>query len=95
MGLGWVGKFYKKTIYTSFNWSSLAKREQQFSTITWFQLYNKHTLSNLILDFKFDHGLPTLHIEVLIHLDPKSLEPNNFYQLILFLPYEQREEAVQ
>ena len=85
MGLGWVGNFAEKTIYMTFdrsslnlNWSSQADLHSKSCRALDSNFTYKHTLSKSKTKTKtcFDHGLPILHIRVLNTLVPKSLEPN-------------------
>ena len=74
-GLGWFGKFCKKTICTSINRLSLIldRSSQTDLHSKSYKILNsnfthKHTLSKSKVRLKrFDHGLPTLQNEVLIH----------------------------
>ena len=63
-----------------FDWSSLVDLANKSCNSLDSNFTNKHTLSNLNLDFKFWSWFAnTLHIEVLLHLVPKVLEPNNLW----------------
>ena len=73
-------KFCKKTIYTNFDRSSLILDQssqadlhsKSCSTLD-SNFTHKHTLSKSKTRLRcFDHGLPTLQNEVLIHLNLKS-----------------------
>ena len=76
-GLGWVGKICRKLICTRFNRSSLADLANKSYNSLVSNFTHKHTLSSLNLDSKFWSWFSnTLHIEVLIYLVPKVLEPN-------------------
>ena len=84
-GFGLVGKkTCKKLICTRFDWSSLIFDRSSLANLANksynsldFNFTNKYTLSSQNLDSKFWSWFAnTLHIEVLIHLVPKVLEPN-------------------
>ena len=71
--LGWVGKFYRKTICTIFDWSSQLDLHSKSCRTLDSNFTYKHILSKSKIRLKhFDHGLSTLEIEVLIHLNLKS-----------------------
>ena len=73
-------KFYRKTIYISFDRSSLildrsskANLHSKSCSLLDSNFTHKHTLSKSKNKTKrFDHGLPTLQNKILIHLNLKS-----------------------
>ena len=84
-GLDWVGKIYRKLICTRFDRSSLADLAYKSCNSLDSNFTNKHTLSSLNPDSKFWSWFAnTLHIEVLVHLVPKDLEPNKYKEIKRF-----------
>ena len=79
-GLGRVGKICRKLIWTRFDRLSLADLANKPCNSLDSNFTNKHTLSSLNLDSKFWSWFASiLHIEFLIHLVPKILEPNKLH----------------